>query len=190
MNEIEETNDELETLKSRADMMGIRYNRNIGMDKLREKINLKLSGKDGDSVSTSRLTKGKRTWLTHDEYLKEVAARERKDINRLIRIRVTCMNPNKKNWEGEIFSVGSAKLGTFKKYVPFNTEDGWHVPKIIYDVIKERKFTSFQKVKGPRGEEIRKGKLVPEFSVEVLPPLTDKELKELARRQAISKVSD
>lgn len=196
-NEIEVTEDvipsELDTLKQRADMMGIKYNRNIGVDKLKDKIDRHLSGDTSDDVSeevtgikSKAFKPDGKTMLTREQFLRETENRKRKSINNLVRIRVTCMNPNKTDWEGEIISVGSAKYGTFKKYVPFNADEGYHVPKIIYEAMKERKYTAFTTVRGPRGEKIRKGKLVPEFAIEVLPPLTKEELKDLAQRQAMA----
>ena len=41
-----------------------------------------------------------------------------------------------------------------------------------------------------RGNKVRKGKLIKEFAIEVLPPLTKEELEELARRQAMAKAID
>ena len=36
----------------------------------------------------------------------------------------------------------------------------------------------------PNGEKTRKGKLIKEFNIEILPPLTEQELKDLAKEQA------
>jgi len=184
--EEDQTPDELTLLKQRADMLGIKYHPNTGADKLKAKIDLKLNG---DKPKEKVLNKTqKRTYMTHDEFIKERSTNIRKHINSLVRIRATCMNPNKKDWEGEIISVGSAKMGTYKKYVPFNIE--WHVPQIILDAMKDRNYSQFYNVRGPRGEKIRKAKLVPEFSIEVLPPLTKEELRALAQRQAMAAGKD
>src|SRR5690606_32581434 len=113
--------------------------------------------------------------------------RKKREAEELVRIRVTCMNPAKKEWEGEIFTAGNSTVGTFKKYVPFNADDGWHVPRIIYNQIIQRQCQVFYSVKDERGNSIRKGKLIKEFAVEVLPQLTKEELQELARRQAMAK---
>jgi hypothetical protein len=182
--EVESIPSELDTLKARATQMGIKFHPNTGVDKLRAKIDNKINPTKAEPKASKGKKTEKVTYLTHEEFLTEQSKNIKKSINSLVRIRVTCMNPNKKNWEGEIISVGSAKLGTFKKYVPFNADDGWHVPNIIFEAMKERKYSSFTTVRGPRGEKIRKAKLVPEFSIEVLPHLTNEELKELARRQA------
>jgi hypothetical protein len=100
------------------------------------------------------------------------------------------MNPAKKEWDGEIIAVGNSAVGTIKKYIPFNADEGWHVPKIIYDALVDRQCQVFTTVKDSRGNNLRKGKLIKEFSIEILPPLTKEELEELARRQALSRSID
>lgn len=77
-------------------------------------------------------------------------------------------------------------MGTFKKYVPFNADEGWHVPRIIYNQMAERQCQVFVTRKDERGRSIREGKLIKEFAIEVLDPLTTDELAELARRQAMA----
>ena len=178
----------LETLKARADLMGIKYHHKAGVDKLRKLVN-DVINTGPDTIEDTEENTGPAPiteFLTAAEFASLNLRKRRRNAGSLVRVRVVCMNPGKKDWEGEIFSVGSAKLGTFKKYVPFNSEDGYHVPQIMLDMIKERKCAIFQTVKGPKGNKIRKAKLVPEFSVEVLTPLSKEELKDLAQQQAMS----
>ena len=108
------------------------------------------------------------------------------DAARLIRIRIQCMNPAKTEWPGEIISVGNAVVGNFSKYVPFNSEDGWHVPNIIYKALADRQCQVFTTITDSRGNKTRKGKLIREFAIEILPDLTPGELHDLAQRQAMS----
>ena len=116
--------------------------------------------------------------------------RRKREASELVRIRLTCMNPNKREWEGEIFSAGNSLVGTFTKYVPFNVDDGWHVPQIILEMIRARQCQIFYTEKSRNGVNVRKGKLIKEFNVEVLPPLTPAELHDLAQRQAMAKSID
>jgi hypothetical protein len=178
-----ETN-ELELLKQRAEKLGIKFHPNIGLEALRERVNERLAAStEASKEEAASAEKGEETEAQRRQRLK-------KEASRLVRIRVSCMNPNKKAWEGEVFTVSNSVVGTFKKYVPFNADEGWHVPEIIYKQIRDRKCQVFQWVKGPRGEKIRKGKLINEFNVEVLPPLTKEELEELARQQALARAID
>lgn len=112
----------------------------------------------------------------------------RKEAMRLVRINVTCMNPLKKEWDGEIITVGNNLVGTVSKMVPFNTTEGWHVPNIIYLMLKERQFQQFSAKKVKPGQpQSRVTKLVREFAIEVLDPLTEQELKDLRQRQLAAK---
>ena len=172
---------ELENLQARADKLGISYHPSIGADKLREKINAALA--EADPTQATEDTGPAREGETRNQRVRRL----RDEASKLVRIRVTCMNPNKKEWEGEIITAGNAGVGTYKKYVPFNADEGWHVPNIIYQVLKNRECQVFYTVTGPRGNKFRKGKLIKEFAIEVLPPLTEEELKDLAQRQAMAK---
>ncbi len=163
--------DELATLKARADMLGVKYHPSISLEKLREKVNASLAPEEKAAAAAPVVDR---------------AAMQRQ-ANELVRVRVTCMNPAKKEWEGEIFTVGNSVVGTIKKYVPFNADEGWHVPRFILDQIKARECQVFTTVKGPRGNTTRQGKLIKEFAVEILDPLTEEELHDLAQRQAMAK---
>jgi hypothetical protein len=179
--------DELATLKARADLMGIKYHPNTGIDKLKAKINNTLSTDDEVKPTVSV---GNSVYLTEKQFKDEEFKLRKSNAGKLVRVRVTCMNPAKKEWDGEILSVGSAKMGTFKKFVKFNTDDGWHIPFIIYEYMKERKCSIFHTITDAKGQKIRKSKLVNEFNIEVMPPLTPEELKALAQQQAMEAGKD
>lgn len=105
---------------------------------------------------------------------------------KLIRIRVTCMNPAKKELKGEFFTVANKHLGNVTKFVPFGeaTEGGYHVPEIIYKMMQRRKYVSITTSKDKAtGYERQNKTLVREFAIEVLPPLTESELQSLATAQ-------
>ena len=96
------------------------------------------------------------------------------------------MNPTKKAWRGEIFTVANSFIGTVKKFVPYNPKfyvNGYHVPNCIYGILKEKQFLNITTEDKGGKTEVRTD-LVPEFSIEVLPPLTQEELDTLAKEQA------
>lgn len=177
--------DELTALKARADLMGVSYHPSIGLEKLREKVNAAVNAAEPiepEVVETKEAP-------VETEGAKRV--RLRNEAAKLVRIRLTCMNPNKKEWDGEIITAGNAGVGTFKKFIPFNgADDGWHVPYIIYQQLLHRECQVFVTKTDERGNKVRVGKLIKEFAIEVLPQLTEEELAELARRQAMSKSID
>ena len=170
--------DELATLKQKADLLGVSYHPSIGVEKLREKIRAVMA-EEGTEPAAPKEAVSKAD---------ESAERQRliDEASKLVRIRVVCMNPAKKDWEGDIFTVGNSIVGTYKKFVPFNNDEGWHVPNIIYQHLTQRECQVFVTTRDERGNSHRKGKLIKEFAIEVLPPLTPEELAELARRQAMA----
>lgn len=181
---------ELEVLKVRATQLGIQFHPSIGLEKLRDKVNAKLNDEpepDSDeSEGPDEVEPVATVAAPTDETPGQKRMRIKREALKLVRVRVTCMNPFKKEWEGEILTVGNNAVGTIKKYVPFNNEEGWHVENIILEQLRERKCQIFVTEKDSRGNKVRKGKLIREFAIEILPPLTKAELKELAQRQAMA----
>ena len=103
--------DELTSLKSRADLLGINYHPSIGVEKLREKIAAAMSDPADKPETKENETEGQKR------------QRQMQEASKLVRIRLTCMNPFKKDWDGEFFTVGNSVVGSYTKYVPFNSKD-------------------------------------------------------------------
>lgn len=183
----EEIQDELSALKTRADLMGLAYHPSIGLEKLRVKVENALSN-TADQVED--VIESPVATRPNVETPDQFRGRKLKEASELVRIRLSCMNPDKKDWQGEIITTGNAVVGTFAKYVPFNAEDGWHVPRIIYEQLLERKCQIFVSMRDAKGNTTRKGKLIREFAIEILTPLTIEELKDLAQRQALANAID
>lgn len=185
--------DELTSLKARADMLGVTYHPSIGLEKLRDKVAEALAKDSGDKAPEPDADKAKapaEVAAPEPETLGQRRKRLKLESLALVRIRVTCMNPAKKEWEGEIFTVGNSAIGSVTKYVPFNADEGWHVPKIIYEQLLQRQCQVFYTERSKNGINVRKGKLIREFAIELMPSLTKDELEELARRQAASHAID
>lgn len=174
--------DELSILKQRATQLGITFSPNIGVEKLREKVNAALKGDLQETLEEENTLAP-----VLEESRPQMRTRLRKEALKLRRIRLTCLNPVKKEWPGEIFTFGNSMIGTVRKFVPFSgADDGYHVPEVIYKMLKNRKCQVFITVKDDRGNSTRVGKLISEFAIEVLDPLTQEELEELANRQALN----
>ena len=171
--------DELTLLKQKADTLGVKYHPSIGIEALREKINAKMAegesvpGVDGPVLSQAEAEQLLRKKLIQDQM-------------KLVRIRVTNLDPKKKDLQGEVITVGNRFLGTVRKFIPFGeaTDNGYHVPFIVYTELKNRRFSQVKTRKGPNGQLFPETKLVPEYAIEVLPPLTRKELDDLKAQQA------
>jgi hypothetical protein len=103
----------------------------------------------------------------------------------LVRVRVSCMDPQKKNLKGELLCVSNKNFGTVQRFIPFNRE--WHIEKVLYDALAEKEYMVFDREKtGRAGIEVVTPRNVPAFNIQVLPPLTKGELKDLAQRQAMA----
>ena len=181
------TQDELATIKARLDQMKVSYHPSIGLEKAREKLAAALADKptlDAPPVAAASPAE------PEPESERERLQRLKREALRLIRIRVTCMNPNKRELEGELITVGNSLIGTVTKFVPFNNEEGWHVPHIMYEALADRKCQVFFTEKLKNGVAVRRGKQISEFAIEVLPPLTEEELHDLAQRQAMAHAVD
>jgi hypothetical protein len=170
----------LESLKLKANTLGVKFHPSISAEKLSEKIKEHIAALDAGSdvaktAEDAPLSQAGKIKKMRDEALA------------LVRVNVVCMNPAKREWNGEIITVGNRNLPTQKKFVPFNTPEGYHLPKIMYDMLVARECPVFynERVKSAMGiQNVRRMKRIPEFNIQVLPPLTPAELKELARQQA------
>jgi hypothetical protein len=177
----------LEDLKERATKLGIKFHPMIGEDKLREKVAEAMTRLDGENTPASEESDevaAISAYVAPKETKAQQAYRLKSEASELIRVRVTNMNPNKREWEGEIFTAANSVVGTFRKFVPFNVP--WHVPRIILEQLRQRQFQHFTTEVDRRGNKVRRGRLIAEFAIEELSPLSEKELKELAQRQAMA----
>ena len=191
--------DELQMLKSRARMMGITFSNNIGVDALRDKIEQAMVGESNTLPKTDDLGEDNEEVVEtappalQDPAVPKPAKKETlrqqvmRENMRLIRLRITNLDPKKKDLPGEVFTVANEFLGTVRKFVPFGevTEDGYHVPYVIYKMMKRRKFLNIRTYKDRKNNnQIRvEQNWAQEFALEVLPPLTKEELGKLAVAQ-------
>ena len=188
-NENTSMSDELTLLKAQADTLGIEYSNNIGVESLKKRIAAKLNpetekagegdgdGKAGDKKAPKVETEQERSMRIREE--------QRKDQLKLVRCRIANMNPAKGDLKGEIITVGNKYLGTIKKLVPFGEAgESYHLPRIMVDELKSREFNQVRTRKGDKGQTIIEQRLVKEYNIVELEPLTEKELADLARQQA------
>lgn len=190
---------ELEMLKQQAALMGVTHSNNIGVDALRKKIAAKMEGEqdntDADGVEITQpnpLAPAPTAPVASAEATPAVPAGKPKTLQqhlreksmRLVRIRISSMDPKKQDLDGEFITVANEFIGTVRKYVPFGekTDKGYHVPQCIYDHLKGREFLHVQ-TRERNGQLETKTRYVKEFAIEVLPDLTPAELRALAADQ-------
>jgi len=105
----------------------------------------------------------------------------------LKRIIVTPNDPELSGHAGLVFTVlisGVNNGKAIKKYVPFNNEEGWHVPNVIVNQIANADMQKFKSVKAPNGDTVLQPYQAKKFNVQVLPDLTQKEIDKLAASQS------
>lgn len=180
----ESEQEEILAIKQRLDIMGIKYHPSTGLEKLRAKLQESLE-ENPNQVATADavIKKVEKKAAAKEETLAERNNRMRLNANRLVRVRITCMDATKKDVPGEFFSVCNSAIGSIKKFIPFHQEEPYHVPIAIINVLKEKQHQTMVKIKRD-GKEVKRSKLVRTFAIEELPPLTPKELNELKAKQA------
>lgn len=189
----EQAVDELTLLKERAKVMGIPFSNNISLETLRKRVADKMEGKDeapevnaltGDpEIAQALATK------PLDPKANAVALRKLMHAKQMrqVRVRVTNMDPKKKDLPGEIWTVANEYLGTVRKFVPYGeqTDDGFHIPYCLYRLLDSKRFLHIRDVKDRTTGIVRQDKVwAKEFSLDVLPTLTQGELDRLAAAQA------
>ena len=181
--------DEATAIKSRLDTMGIKYHHRAGIEKLRTTLKEALEPpkekKDIPQVQ-AKLTKASvapnvlefakgstGSIMSEEEYSKI-------ELSQLKRVQVSCKNPNKREWPGEFIDAGN-KIVVQRKYVKFDTP--YHIPLLVYNYLKEKQFQMFKVRLDAKGNEIKEGYLVNEYSVVDLPALTNAERKKIGMTQ-------
>ena len=170
---------ELQSLKERAEMMGLKVHPRAGVDKIKAAINAKLNGESTEESTdgeTPKVTKKQKRELTRKELVKS--------MGKLVRITLSCNDPQYAGRGGVLKEVGNSFV-SFKKFIPFDTE--FHVPSVIVDHLRGCTFTKSVAGKDKlTGRKTVKYVTAKQFVIDTLAPLTEDELKELASQQARS----
>lgn len=186
--------DELTFLKERAKVMGIPFSNNISLETLRKRIADKKEGKDepevnplaGDSEIAAITTDAPKQLDAKQNALALRKLMHREQM-KLVRVRITNMDPKKKDLPGEIWTVANEYLGNVRKMIPYGeqTDDGFHIPYCLFRLLQSKRFLHIRTVKDRvTGLERQENQWVKEFSLDVLPDLTKEELARLAAAQA------
>ena len=185
--------DELTLLKERAKVMGIPFSNNISLETLRKRVADKMEGKDGapevnaltgdPEIAQAMVAKPLNQKANAVALRKLMYAKQMRQV----RVRITNMDPKKKDLPGEIWTVANEYLGTVRKFVPYGeqTDDGFHIPYCLYRLLDSKRFLHIRDVKDRTTGIVRQDKVwAKEFSLDVLPTLTQGELDRLAAAQA------
>ncbi len=183
---------ELESLRARARAMGMNISGNISLSTLKAKIAERQAQDEKNAeLATAQASNPfgeipAAAPVAAEETQEQLRTRLIAENMRLIRVRITNMDPKKSTLPGEVLTVANEFLGSIKKFIPYGeqTDEGFHVPYVLFKLLDKRRFLNIRTRKDPRtGGEIVESTWVKEFAIEVLPPLTADELKKLATAQ-------
>ena len=203
---------ELDMLKQRATQMGIVFSNNIGLDKLRERVNAKMEGlPDPEEAPVAPVTPVDPTPVpvapvavtpvAEAPIINPLTGLEEgvdpdagmttrqilmRDQMKLVRVRIANLDPSKKDLSGEILTVANEYIGTVRKFIPFGeaTDEGYHVPQCLLSMMQERKFQTIRTIKDRRSGTVRvETGEAREFAIEILEPLSKAEMQQLATAQ-------
>lgn len=166
---------EREYLLERAKILGLNVPKNMPTAKLRKAVADKIANMESIKPVS------KETRLKENDIRMQQLA--------LVRFRIHVLNPVKQNWNGELITVGNDIIPPITRFIPFNAVDGiWHAERIIVNYLKSRKYQFMQEEGSNAGYrkntvDPSKNKLLPEFAIEELPPLTMEEIEQMKQRQ-------
>lgn len=211
--------EDIEVLRATATDLGITFSGNTGMPKLKTKIIEHLEamikaesaptnsdeapadfGGDDEEIEVAVAKPAGLTvtqLLEMDAQWEEDPAIRRQIIRakamKLTRVTIQNLDPSEVQLSGAIISVSNKYTGKVAKYIPFGeeSENGYHVPEILLNFLRNQKFV-LRRVKkgGAFGVKKYSTTFVNKFNITVLPPLTEKEIADLAAHQTASGAID
>jgi len=161
-----------EKLFQEAETLGLEFKKNISTADLTELVN---EAKEEKAIAAKADSYEK---PVVDETVKKPAkskAASRRAANLLKRCIVTPLEPSKQELQAEFFSVGSGQTGFIKRAVVFKEER--LIPISIIRHIKSKRMSATKSRNTPKGI-VHDTISVPAYNVEILPDLTESELKE------------
>lgn len=177
--------EERKALRAQLLKLGINSSPNASVHTLRAKLAQAQSQSDPkeDVVAESSATPSPTPSPSQTKV--DSLEKAKKDALRLIRVRIQNVNPAKADLHGEIFTFANEVIGKVSKYIPYDEAgESYHVPNCIYKMLKSKKFLNVKTYTDKATGKIQINQSwVDEFALEELPPLTPKELHDLALKQ-------
>ena len=176
--ENQEDNSRRKELLQRAALMGLTIHPNAKDDTIAAKIAAALRNEPDPET-------GKLETPTDEAAVPSAKAKELHPSKRLIRASITCNDPQKADQTGDMISVSNSQVGNIRFYFPFGKP--WHIPEIVLNTIKEAKL--FLHSSKRDGKEVVTRE-VPRYNVEILPALTQEQIKRIADKQTAALASE
>ena len=165
---------ERDLLKEKADLLGITYAGNISTEKLRDLVN-KANDPDGNESEESSKNS---TTVSNGNAINDF----RLEMTKKVRVLITCNDPMMKDYDmTPYYSFSNSALTLPAITVPLGVE--WHIPHAYVLMLQEMECKIPVKTKDAKGRPTTTRRTIKKYNVNILPPLTEKELEELKQAQ-------
>lgn len=172
---------ERDTLKERANLMGLAFKDNIPTAKLRTLVNQEIKPELKADVPEVTPATDKAV-MSQAQFEQKQLLAKRRQMSRLRRVIISCNDPQMKDWDTTPYMhISNALISLPKMVVPLNVE--WHVPQAYYDFLKLQKCGIPVKARDEKGRPITKRKEIKKYNIQDLDDLTNDELDELKAAQ-------
>lgn len=164
---------ERDLLKEKADLLGIEYAGNISNEKLRDLVN-----KANESLEDNKEDKASNTSNKPVDDLVKI----RLELTKKVRILITCNDPLMKDYDTTpYYSFSNSAITLPSITIPLGVE--WHIPNAYVGMLQAMECKIPVKSKDEKGRPITVRRTIKKYNVNILPPLTEKELEELKQAQ-------
>lgn len=126
-----EVQEEMDSIKERLDLMGVKYHHNANLKTLKGLLDKALIGEpEEDEPKTTKLD-------ANVERVKSEA-----DAMKLVRCAINCNNMGKRQLKGEFVTSGNSVIGHKTVFVPYNCQEAedYVLPMIIVSALRQRRY--------------------------------------------------
>lgn len=151
-----EVQEEMDAIKERLDLMGVKYHHNAKLETLKTLLDKSLKG-DGESEDEAKVD------------VRTERAKSEEDAMKLVHCAITCNNMGKRQLKGEFVTTGNSMIGHRTFFVPYNCPEAedYVLPMIVVKALRQRRYLA-------KTEEMVKDLhertfyMAPEFNVSIL----------------------
>ena len=163
-------------LIKQGQLLGLEIHPNTKVENMVTMVNQGLIYKYGDADDAPMV----------EEVVEGVSA-ARRAAERLVRVRVNALDPQMQGLGSSPFGFSNSVIGTIQRVVPLDAAEGFYIPVVLIDVIKEKKYRITKYRQDDRGNDIPYSVELPSFSIEILDDLTAAEVDVIRQRQLKNK---
>ena len=162
---------ERDNIKAQLDTLGISYANNATLEKLKELLASANEPKEqltGNAPASATAEDSKLALL--------------RELTKKVRVIISCNDPAMKDYDmTPYYHFSNSDISLDRITIPLNVE--WHIPQAYVDMLSAMECGITVAAKDEKGRKIKVRKKIKKYNVNILPPLTPKELEELKQAQ-------